>query len=119
MSPNFLPDRKILSETLLALHRGVERSRKGRGGGWEDQLEKSLEAQIEAESIIIDRKELICFLTAKSTDLFPGLLFLAPLELFNSIDPSFSGETAPWLLGNHLGLFLFLTSNNFLFDILC
>lgn len=61
MSPSSLPDRKYSWKFCLPctdVGRGV---RKPGESGWEDQLEKSLEAHIEAESVITDKKALRCF----------------------------------------------------------
>lgn len=88
MGPTSLPDRKYSGRVRLPCIEAESGDRKAGGDGWEDQLEKSLEAQIEAKSVVTDKKELIiCFSIAQSKDSFPGLP------------------------GSHLGLFLSLTPN--------
>lgn len=74
MSPNSLPGRKYSGKICLPYIEAERGVRKAGEYGWEDQWEKSLEAQIETESVTTDKKELIRFLAAKSKDSFPGLL---------------------------------------------
>ena len=62
MSPSPLPERKYSWKFFIDVRMGVRKAGKSK---WEDYLEKSLEAQIEAESVLIDKKEMICFFFKK------------------------------------------------------
>ena len=62
MSPTSLPERKYSRKFFIDVRMGVRKAGKSK---WEDYLEKSLEAQIEAESVLIDKKEMICFFFKK------------------------------------------------------
>lgn len=106
--PQFPSRWKILLGDLLALRRVRGGVREAGGDGWEDCLEKSLEAQNEAESVITDKKRLICFSTAESKDPIPGLLVIAPLAALNPMDHSFLWKLLPGFWGNHWACFFYV-----------